>query len=85
MPATTLIDTREHSTAILLGYDGARDPREDGEGLIVLHDASTPASVALWGADGQVELCGVAEIEAVAAELNRIVARIRRGQLKAAA
>ncbi len=63
-----LIDTREAFYAGRLGYDGPCDPICDGEGLTVSGVAAglkTLPAITLVGPDGQVELTGRSEIEAV--------------------
>lgn len=64
----TLIDSRERYDASVLGYDGPRDPQEDGEGLIVtarIAGFDTIPTASLQGPDGCIELTGRSEIQAV--------------------
>lgn len=61
MTARILLDTREHSDAILCGYDGPRDPNETDEGLILTYYPPTetnPGLVDLQGPEGTVTLLG---------------------------
>lgn len=56
-----LIDTRDAGIARHLGYDGARCPVEDAEGLIVTGVAASFASIpslTLQGPKGEVEVTG---------------------------
>lgn len=75
---STLLDSREYSDARLMGYDGERDPREDGEGLIVRDTTMFQfREITLNGPDGEVRLSGIAEIEQVAQALTAFVERFR--------
>lgn len=71
---SVLLDTTDHSDAILCGYDGPRDYREDGEGLQVTHGVFDRfESVTFNGPDGEVSLSGRSEIEQVWKALGRVL------------
>lgn len=69
--AHVLLDTNEPYDAWKTGRDGPED-YHDGQGLRVAYDGEgTIPSVTLNGPDGQIDLTGIAEIEAVAAALQQ--------------
>ena len=65
-----LLDTEDPFDAGITGRDGPESPK-DGLGLRIVFDGTgTIPSITINGPDGEIELCGLAEIRAVADALN---------------
>ena len=69
-PERALLDTADPGDARATGRDGPESWR-DGTGLKIAYAASSVPVVTLNGPDGQIELCGVAEIRTVRKALER--------------
>lgn len=83
MPDATILDTRDHSDAILCGYDGPADPRNDTAGLIIrkaTYNSGRSLQITLEGWEGEVSLMGEAEIEQTIKALAGALEGHRRGQ-----
>lgn len=69
----TFFDTRDPFDAYGFGLDGARDPAEDAEGLIVTLDPSHELpTVSINGPNGEIELVGAAQVKQLRAALQEI-------------